>query len=210
LWNVPRYVLRSLVGVAAVCGLLSLWGLHGDGAMPGMSSLTRLDPYRFSSVHCIADETSAAARWNGLAPALAILDEVNPAVAGWVREKHRHGLLVFGGDCRAARDAGDALAKHEPFRGRLVISPVLFSENDGTVAVTLCHEYRHSRQNFGKLCQYVLSFLSVRGGDLSIIENDAVLYEREAHDAIFGSGRSKAKALAAWHQACRALNGGGH
>ena len=82
----------------------------------------------------------------------------------------------------------------------------LFCENDGTVAVTLCHEYRHSRQNLGKLCQYVLSFLFVRGGNLSIIENDAVVYEQEAYEAIFGNGRSREKELAAWEAAAQLKN----
>ncbi len=137
---------------------------------------------------------------------MAILDQVNPTVAKWVRQKHDNGLLVFGDECQTKRELGDALAKYDNLRGRVVVNPQLFSENDGIIAVTLCHEYRHSRQNLGKVCQYVLSFLFVRGGDLSIIENDAVIYEQEAHNAIFGSGRSREKELAAWVDAARVLN----
>jgi hypothetical protein len=199
--NIPRYALHALVGVAVVCGLLNLWGSHGDGQIPGMSPLLRLDPYRISSAHCVADETTAEARWNGLSPALAILDEVNPTVANWVREKHRRGLVVFGDQYPGKADPMVAFAKYDMFRGRLIVKREMFCENDGTIAVTLCHEYRHSRQNLGKFCQYVLSFLFVRGGDLSIIENDAVIYEQEAHHAIFGSGTSKEKELAAWEEA---------
>jgi hypothetical protein len=195
--NIPRYAVRALVAVAFVCGLLSLWGLRGDGPMPSMSSLSGLDPYRISSARCVAVETDAQARWNGLAPALAILDRVNPTVATWLREKHRRGLVVF----RNQYDAAVALAKYDQLGGRVVIERELFCENDGTIAVTLCHEYRHSRQNLGKFCQYVLSFLFVRGGDLSIIENDAVVYEHEAHNAIFGNGESRASELAAWQAA---------
>ena len=178
--NIPRYVLRTLIGVAVACGLLSLWALHGDGKVPCMSPLSGLDPYRISSAQCIADETTVEARWNGLCPALAILDRVSPAVATWVREKRDRGLVVFADKHRIAGDAGSALAKYDMFGGSLVVNRELFSENDGTIAVTLCHEYRHSRQNLGKFGQYVLSFLLVRGGDLSIIENDAVIYEQEA------------------------------
>jgi hypothetical protein len=196
--NIPRYVLRTLIGVAVACGLLSLWALHGDGKVPCMSPLSGLDPYRISSAQCIADETTVEARWNGLCPALAILDRVSPAVAAWVREKRDRGLVVFADKHRIAGDAGSALAKYDMFGGRLVVNRELFSENDGTIAVTLCHEYRHSRQNLGKFGQYVLSFLLVRGGDLSIIENDAVIYEQEAENAIFGNGRSREKEVAAW------------
>ena len=206
--NIPRYVLRTLIGVAAVCALLSLWGLHGDGKMPGMSPLSGLDPYRISSVHCIADQTAADTRWQGLSPALAILDKVNPVVAAWVREKHDNGLVLFGDEYRKKADATIALAKYDRFRGRIIVKRELYSENDGTIAAILCHEYRHSRQNPGKSCQYVLSFLFVRGGDLSIIENDAVLYEHEAQNAIFGSGRSTAKELAAWEASIQLRNHG--
>jgi hypothetical protein len=204
--NIPRYVLHALLGVAAVCGLMSLWGSHGDGKMPGMSSLSGLDPYRISSAHCIADETTAEARWRGLSPALAILNNVNPAVAKWVREKHDSGLLLFANECQTPADPTSASAKYDILRGRIVVRRDLFHENDGTIAAILCHEYRHSRQNLGKFCQYVLSFLFVREGDLSIIENDAALYEQEAHNAIFGNGRSREKELAAWEHAVQLQN----
>ena len=204
--NIPRYVLRTLVGVAVVCGLLSLWGLHGDGKLPGMSPLSGLDPYHISSADCIACETAAEARWKGLSPALAILDQVSPAVAKWVREKHQSGLVLYDDKYQTKGDPDTALAKYDVVRGRVVINRELFCENDGTIAVTLCHEYRHSRQNLGKFCQYALSFLLVRGGDLSIIENDAVIYEHEAHNAIFGNGRSREKELAAWEASAQRQN----
>lgn len=195
--NVPRYVLRALIGVTVVFGLLSLWGSHGDGKIPGMSPLCGLDPYHISSAHCIADKTDAIARWKGLSPALAILDKVNPVVATWVRERPR-GLVTFGGGDRTKGDPAGALAKYDMFRGCIVVKRELFCENDGTIAAILCHEYRHSRQNWGTFAQYVLSFLFKREGDLSIIENDAVIYEHAAHEAIFGSGTCRDKEVAAW------------
>jgi hypothetical protein len=196
--NIPRYIFRTMVGVAAVCGALSLWGLRGDGVLPGMSTLSDLDPYSISSVGCMDVGTTADARWKGLSPAMAILDRVNPTVAEWVRDKHENGLVVFDEECRIYSDPVPALAKYDAFRGRLVMSRELFGESDGTIAVTLCHEYRHSRQNFGKVCQYVLSYLLVRGGDSSVIENDAMIYEQEACNAVFGVERSNEKSLAAW------------
>jgi len=196
--NIPRYVLRALIGFAVACGVLSLWAAHGDGKLPGMTPLSGLDPYRISSTHCIEGAADAETRWKGLLPALAIVDQVNPAVAKWVREKHDRGLVVFGDDYRTTTDFVGALAKYDMFRGRIVVKRGLFCENDGTIAAILCHEYRHSRQNLGKFGQYVLSFLFTREGDLSIIENDAVIYEQEAHNAIFGCGGSKEKEVAAW------------
>ncbi len=178
--NIPRYVLHTLAGVLVVCGLLSLWEARGDGKLPNMSPLAGLDPYCLSSVSCIAERTTAEDRWNGLAPALAILDRVNPAVAEWVREKHDRGALLFRDDYRAKGEQTSAMAKYDMFRNRLVVNRELFCENDGTIAVILCHEYRHSRQNLGKVCHYALSCLFAKEGDLSIIENDAVIYEQEA------------------------------
>ena len=99
-----------------------------------------------------------------------------------------------------------AQAKYDIFRGRVVVNRELFCENDGTIAAILCHEYRHSRQNLGKFCQHVQSFLVVRGGDLSIIENDAVIYEQNVQNAIFGNGRSRAKELAAWEHSAQLRN----
>ena len=96
------------IGVTVVFGLLSLWGSHGDGKIPGMSPLCGLDPYHISSAHCIADKTDAIARWKGLSPALAILNKVNPVVATWVREKHQRGLVTFGGGDRTKGDPAGA------------------------------------------------------------------------------------------------------
>jgi hypothetical protein len=207
--NIPRYVLRALIGLIALCGLVNLWGSHGDGKMPSVAPLFGLDPYRISSADCIDDGTPAEARWNGLAPALAILDKVNPAVANWVRDKHQSGLVLFRDKDQTKGEPVVALCKYDMFRRQIVVNRELFCENDGTVAAILCHEYRHSRQNLGKFCQYVLSFLFVREGDLSIIENDAVIYEQEAHNAVFGNGTSKEKELAAWEHSAQLRSQGG-
>lgn len=196
--NIPRYVLRTLIGVTIACGLLSLWESRGDGKIPSMSLLNGFDPYRISSAGCVAEGTDAETRWKGLSSALAILDSVNPAVATWVREKHEGGAVVFCDDYRAKGEPTAAQAKYDMFRGRLVVNRHLFCENDGTIAVILCHEYRHSRQNVGKVGKYALSCLFVSEGDLSIIENDAMIYEQEAHRAIFENGESRQKEVAAW------------
>ena len=47
------------------------------------------------------------------------------------------------------------------------------------MAAILCHEYRHSRQNLAQVVTYALSFVFAKDGDSSIVENDAVLYERQ-------------------------------
>ena len=204
--NIPRYVLHALLGVVGVCGLLSLWVCHGDGKIPAMSPLSGLDPYRISSAHCIADEATAETRWKGLSPASGHTRQRESDGGQLAAREARQGLVMFGDEYRTTGDPQGALAKYDMFRGRIVVKRELFCENDGTIAAILCHEYRHSRQNLGKFGQYVLSFLFVREGDLSIIENDAVVYEQEAHNAIFGNGRSIEKELAALERSTQLQN----
>ena len=89
--NVPRYLLCTLLGLVILCGLLSLWEARGDGKIPGMSPLQGPDPYCISSAGCVAARTDAETRWQGLSPALVILDQVNPTVAAWVRKNTTAG-----------------------------------------------------------------------------------------------------------------------
>lgn len=183
--NVPRYVARYAVLVLALLGLLGLWEARGDGRIPGMMPLRTIDPHRASSPQCSEPGASDAARWQGLSAALAILDQVNPEVASWVREQHEQGRIAFYDRARE-RDKHGSLAKYDYLRRRLYVHRTLFEENDGSVAAILCHEYRHSRQNPARLFRCALSFVVTAEGDRSITENDAHLYEREARDAIFG------------------------
>jgi Zn-dependent protease with chaperone function len=188
-WNLPRYLVKYCMGVLAVFGLLQVWQASGDGPMPAFRSLhpaKQLDPFCTSHPRCMYAETSDSARWQALAPALAILDEVNPEVAAWVRGAHREGKLHFTKRARPRGRATGQLGEYDALRGELTVFSGLFAENDGTIAAILCHEYRHSRQRFPKTLVYALSFLVLENGDPAIIENDALLYEQEANLAIFG------------------------
>jgi hypothetical protein len=192
LHSVPHYFARYTVAVLAVLGLMSLWGASGDGSIPEFSDLLPpygINPSRVSSAHCFRDRTSADDRWAGLAPALAILDYVNPDVASWIRQRHDRGELVFTDRYQCEEDQFPPLAKYDHFRGKLTINRGIFAENDGIVASLLCHEYRHSRQGLPKVALHALSYLLRTGGDSSIVENDAMLYERDACVAIFGDYR---------------------
>jgi hypothetical protein len=104
-----------------------------------------------------------------------VRQHVNPNIA----------ITLFSEEPAAARRVQGALAKFDHGRQALVVHRALFAEDDGSVAAILCHEFRHSRQSSPKRFRYALSFLFVNGGDASIVENDAMLYEREARAAIF-------------------------
>ena len=184
---VPAYLARYATLVLALLGLLSLWDAHGDGQVPAMVPLmaTQKDPHDVSAARCAEQGTSDSDRWQGLAAALAILDDVNPQVASWVRDRREHGALVFSDRYSWERDKHGSLAKYDHLSGKLTLRRALFEEKDGEIAAILCHEYRHSRQNAAKLLKCILSFVLTAEGDRSILENDAELYEHEALAAIF-------------------------
>lgn len=186
LWNVPRYLLRYMVLVMALYGLLGLWDACGDGHLPMLLPLRDIDPSRHSSFRCTAPRTSDSVRWRGLTPALAILDEVNPAVATWVRQQYERGAVVFSDRYCGNQENCDVVAKYDHLQRKLILYRAFFTDDDGTAAAILCHEFRHSRQNSAKVFRYALSTLLASQGDASIVENDAELYEHEARVAIFG------------------------
>jgi hypothetical protein len=171
--------------VLALFGLLGLWEAQGDGWIPGMMPLRTIDPRVISAPHCAVLGAGDEARWQGLAPALAILDQVNPQVASWLRQKHDEGRVVFSDNYGGGHVKRGSLAEYDYFRRTLIVHRTLFEENDGEVAAILCHEYRHSRQSLARVLKCALSFVVTADGDRSIVESDALLYEREARDAIF-------------------------
>jgi hypothetical protein len=187
--NVPRYLVRYAAWALALFGALSLWECCGDGRIPVFTSLVPtqgINPSRLSSLSCAAKGVSDESRWGGLAPALKVLDQVNPQVAAWVRRNHDEGTVAFFDDYRGAGDGRSSLAKYDCLRRRLIVNRLLFCEKDGSMAAILCHEYRHSRQSLPKLLRCAVSFALTKDWDSSVLENEAVLYEQEANFAIFG------------------------
>ena len=198
--SVPRYLIRYGVLSLAILGAIQLWAARGDGPVPAFSTLsaaTTLNPRQVSSGECMLRIKSATERWEGLAPALVILQNTNPEVADWVERTHMEGRLVFTDGAKDALDRVSYLAKFDLFLRELRISPGLYAEPDGSVAAILAHEYRHSRQGFPKILCHALSFFFIKGGDPSIVENDAVIYEQEARRAIFGESNEALEALTA-------------
>jgi len=143
------------------------------------------DPHRVSAFHCAEQGVSDSERWQGLAGALTILDDVNPQVASWVRQRHERHALIFSDRHLGLQNTQASLARFDHLRRTLIVHRALFEETDGEIAAILCHEYRHSRQNMAKVLRCILSFVVTANGDRSILENDARLYEHEARLAIF-------------------------
>jgi hypothetical protein len=187
--NLPRYSLKYGVVVLALFGAVQVWQAVGDGPLElfrPLDSAAGLDPLRVSAARCVLAQTGDESRRAALEPALAILDEVHPDAADWVRDRDRRGKLCFTNSLRIGQEQAQHLAKYDAFTHRLTIGRGLFAENDGTIATILCHEYRHARQRLPKTIVYALSFLWARRGDSTLVENDALLFEKEAQEAVFG------------------------
>jgi hypothetical protein len=187
--NTPRYLVRYSILVLAIFGGLSIWDAHGDGRIPIFVSLLPgcgINPAHIPGAPCSERGTSAAVRWQGLSSSLKILDEVNPEIAKWVRQRQDAGAVVFSDADLISNDQCAALAKYDSLSGKLTIQRGLFAQRDGNIAAIFAHEYRHSRQSYPKIVRYALSFMFAKGGDSSIVENDAEIYERQAKNAIYG------------------------
>jgi hypothetical protein len=187
--NVPRYCLKYTVVVLALLGLTQIWQACGDGPIASFQNLSpasHLDPHKLSASACMLAGTDAQTRRAALEPALAILDEVHPDVSRWVRDTDARGRLLFSASWKMCPDGPNCLARYDALRGGLTISPGIFAESDGRLATVLCHEYRHARQRFSKTILYALSYVVRRGGDPTIVENDALLFEQAAQLAVFG------------------------
>lgn len=104
-----------------------------DTNLGSFDSLVNINPYINSNKN-----NKINANFVKLQPALNILRQVNPLIADWVIEKHENKEIVFV----SLMDSSGFLAKFDFITGKLYISYGLFAENDGTVAVTLAHEYR--------------------------------------------------------------------
>lgn len=187
--NTPRYLVRYSVVVLALIGLIGILDAHGDGPIPYFVSLLptkNLDPNLCTTRECAEKGVVAAERWKGLSRPLKILHQVNPEIAKWLQEQNSRGAIVYSDSDIQSVDKCLALAKYDTMSGKLTINRLLFAEHQGNIAVILAHEFRHSRQSYPKLFRYTLSFLFCKGGDPSIVENDAEIYEQEAKNAIFG------------------------
>ncbi len=118
-------------------GLQQLWQASGDGPIPTFHSLrpaAGLDPLRTSHPQCVFSTPDDSNRWRALTPALAILSEVNPEVAAWVRQTRQDGKLHFAHRVKAGKHPDSQLAQYDALGGRLTIASGLFAENDGTIA----------------------------------------------------------------------------
>lgn len=136
----------------------------------------------------LAASKSDKERWEALEIPLKILEDVNPTAHKWILDLYKKKKIQFTSreaEYNPKEHIHSYLCKYDWINGKLMISNTVWAENDGTIAVLLCHEYRHSIQSYFKRFRYVISFVFFKEGNDAVIENDAYLYEREAYMNIF-------------------------
>lgn len=185
--KVTRYIVRAPIIAVVVLGLtlalLTMYdALVGDSQPPEFAPLD--ENLRMLAKRALYDlpveGITQEIGWRNLQPSLTILNKANPSVSRWVTDLHYKNRLRF-----VVRN-DDTLAKYDFLTGYLYINKTFFVEIEGKKAAQLSHEYRHSLQNYGKLCRYMMSFSFFQKGNEELVENDAYLYEHQAIIAIFG------------------------
>lgn len=184
---ITRLAIKYVKVIFIVLGCFYVAESISERNIPIIESYTLLYDPKIVSHKKLSTSTSAEDCWNALEIPLEILNDINPQARDWVIDRYKNKKIKF-----KSRDEKDEkspiasyLCKYDWINGDLIISNGIWVEDDGTIAVLLCHEYRHSIQSWFKRFRYVISFVFYKNGNEAIIENDAYLYEREAFCSIF-------------------------
>jgi len=149
--------------------------VYGDGYIPdpihiGIRSRERTMVHYNTSTH-IRFSSSEEECWNALETTLTILDKTAPHVSDWTRKQMKEGRIVF------EKENTRTYARYNAFSDTLIINYVTMVQTDGHKASILAHEWRHSRQNWGKWVKSIIACMILGKKRESILENDAYLYE---------------------------------
>ena len=155
----------------------------GDGDVPDPMFVSRGNResvmiFFNTSAHIRRDSTDEE-WWDSLENTLVVLDKVAPHVAEWVREQHKAGRIIF------EREETGTYARYDYFDDLLIINYHTMTEVDGRKASVLAHEWRHSKQNFGKWFKSIVAAMILGEKKEEILENDAYLYESKTLLAFF-------------------------
>lgn len=118
--------------------------------------------------------------WQAIQPALTILRRTCPEAADWVVARHDTGQIHW------SRGGGDVLALYDNIDGCLTIRSTMVGRQDGENAVTLAHEFRHSRQKKTKLVKRLILSMLTQTDQEAVAETDAYDYERQVYLALYG------------------------
>ncbi len=183
----------ALVGFTIVAGWITLYDvIRGDGEIPEpqIAPIWVAQKGVFNTTPRWSSDPEE--NWQALQPTIAICDEVVPHVGEWVRERYAAGKIQWRDDPNSP-----TLARWHSVSKTLSIDRAFFDGDDGRKASWLSHEWRHSRQNKGKVSRCALSLILLFRQQTDIVENDAWLYERQVYlaifETIFSHSKDKAK-----------------
>lgn len=100
------------------------------------------------------------------------LSELSPEIGDWYDKLYREGKLKFNSDYNENK-----IAVHDCLTGNVTLFRSFLEENSASQLITFVHEYRHSRQNYGRVfvTAFFRTFTSWETHD--IIERQAEEYE---------------------------------
>lgn len=119
--------------------------------------------------------------WKKLQPSLAILRKVCPEAAKWVEDRHDKGKIVW------EKGTIQTYARYDRIDEKLILCDCFLCKRDGEKAVTLAHEFRHSRQGWTKTVRRALAMVLTGTDHDYFVENDAYDFERQVYIAIYGN-----------------------
>jgi hypothetical protein len=179
------YIKVIFASFVVILGGASLYNLVVGDQVPPVNYYAAFQTYRYARVTTnknLLVNYDHEQCWDAIQPALLLLDEACPEASAWARDRHATGLLRW-------IDNDYIYASYHPASGHLSISRLFFGLNDGERAVTIAHEFRHSRQNFSKMITASVAMVLTVNNDLldDIMEPDAYWFEQNVRIAIFGS-----------------------
>lgn len=176
-------VIIFLFGVGAIYD-----SVVGDGKIPESIEIGRLNSVRyiakFNTTQYLEEHTNQEC-WEALQPTLKILRETAPHVEKWLVSLYESKKLRFN------HNEFEYTATFDLISRELEIYEPFFREQDGIKVAILCHEWRHSRQNYYKFFKYVFSYILTKELKEDLIENDAYLYEKQVLISIYGYSKDQ-------------------
>lgn len=119
-------------------------------------------------------------RWDTMQPALSLLHIVCPTVEDWSRQHFYSGRLVF------VTEPARYMAYYVPGLDMVAVNVATLQESDAEIAITLAHEFRHSRQNALPVAQAKIAGWFGLDRWHELVEEDAYEFEYRIARAIRG------------------------
>ena len=195
-WVIKR-LCNILLLLLIVIGLGSVWNaVIGDGSLPRLSTLQHFSPMQvklaqYNSTGNLPVSTIRSAYWEALSPSRSLLLSISPQLSQWLLDLHlrQHIKVQEPEDIYQTYHVASSetlLAAYRYNEDTLYLGEAFWQLSDGQKVTVLAHEYRHSRQNFGKRMSVQLAQWMGLGQlqAYSPLEDEARDYERQAAIAL--------------------------